>query len=150
MRVVLDANQFVSAVLVPVGHPAQILQAWRAGHFELVLSPSILAEVRRVLLYPRLQQKHGWSEAQIDDFLISTTATAILVPGTLSVQAIPDDPTDDKYVACALEAGARYIVSGDKHLTQLEHYQGIKIVTPAFFIKHVLAQTKNEQSEETS
>lgn len=140
MRVVLDANQFVSAVLVPVGRPAQILRAWREGRFELVLSPQILAEVRRVLLYPRLQQKHGWSEAQIDDFLAGITAAATLTSGTLSVQAVPDDPTDDKYVACALEAGAEYIISGDRHLTGLERYQGVEIVTPAFFIEHVLAQ----------
>jgi len=49
MRVVLDANQFISAVLVPVGHPAQILQAWRGRRFDLVLSPSIIAEIRQVL-----------------------------------------------------------------------------------------------------
>lgn len=145
MRVVLDANQFVSAVLVPVGRPAQILQAWRAGHFELVLSPAILAEVRRVLLYPRLQRKHGWSEEQVDDFLMGLTAAATLTPGTFSIRAVPDDPTDDKYVACALEAGAQYIVSGDKHLTRLECYQGVEIVTPALFIERVLAQAEHGQ-----
>jgi len=144
MRIVLDANQFVSAVLVPVGRPAQILQAWHAGHFELVLSPGILAEVRRVLLYPRLQRKHGWSEAQVDDFLAGITSAAVLTPGILTVKAVPDDPTDDKYVACALEAGAQYIVSGDKHLTRLRSYQGIEIVTPAFFIEHVMAKAKHE------
>jgi len=144
MRVVLDANQFVSAVLVPGGRPAQILQAWRTGHFELVLSPAILAEIRRVLLYPRLQRKHGWSEAQIDDFLAGITSAATLMPGTLSIQAVPDDPTDDKYVACALEAGAKYIVSGDKHLTRLRRYQGIEIVTTAFFIERVLARAERE------
>ena len=52
MKVVLDANLFISAVLVPYGHPAQILQAWRDGRFELVMSIAILAEIRRVLLYP--------------------------------------------------------------------------------------------------
>jgi putative PIN family toxin of toxin-antitoxin system len=144
MRVVLDANQLVSAVLVPVGRPAQVLEAWRAGRFELVLSPAILAEVRRVLLYPRLRRKHGWSEAQIDDFLAGITGAATLTPGTLSIQAVPDDPTDDKVVACTLEAEAQYIVSGDKHLTQLERYQGIEIVTPALFTERVLAQAGQE------
>jgi len=142
MRVVLDANQFVSAVLVPVGRPAQILAAWRAGRFELVLSPAMLAEVHRVLLYPHLQRKHGWSETQVDDFLAGIAAAATLTPGALSVCAVPDDPTDDKYVACALEARAEYIVSGDEHLTRLERYQSVEIVTPAFFIEHVLAQTE--------
>ena len=139
MRVVLDANQFVSAVLFPVGRPAQILQAWRAGRFELVLSPAILAEVRRVLLYPRLQRKHGWDETQIDDFLAGITAAATLIPGRLSVQVVRDDPTDDKYVACAVEAGAQYVVSGDEHLVGLRRYQGVEIIPPAAFIVTVLA-----------
>ena len=135
----LDANQFVSAVLVPVGRPAQILQAWRGGQFELVLSPPILAEVRRVLLYPRLQRQHGWDEAQIDDFLTAIASAATLTPGTYPAQVIADDPTDDKYIACALEVGAQYIVSGDEHLTQLGRYQGMEIVTPAVFIESVLS-----------
>ncbi len=140
MRVVLDANQFVSAILVPVGRPAQILQAWRAGVFELAMSPPILAEVRRVLLYPRLQRKHSWTESQINDFLTGLTAAALLTPGELFVQAVPADPTDDKYIACALEAEARYIVTGDEHLTVLKKYQDIEIVTPAFFIENILAR----------
>lgn len=142
MRVVLDANQFVSAVLVPVGRPAQILLAWREARFELALSLQILAEVRRVLLYPRLQRKHGWGEAQVDDFLADIAAVAVLTPGTLSVRVVLDDPSDDKYVACALEAGAEYIVSGDGHLTQLQSYQGVQIVTPAVFIERVLERSE--------
>ncbi len=145
MRVVLDANQFVSAVLVPHGRPAQVLQAWREKRFEIVVSVQILAEVRRVLLYPRLKQKHGWSDEQIDDFLISITSAATLTPGILSVQAVPDDPADDKYIACALEGSAQYIISGDDHLTRLERYQGVEIVTPATFIEHILPQSERER-----
>lgn len=40
MRIVLDANQFVSAVLVPVGHPAQIVAAWHKGSLDVLVSPS--------------------------------------------------------------------------------------------------------------
>ena len=135
MRVVLDANQFVSAVLVPVGHPAQILRAWREGRFELALSPSIVAEIRRVLLYPRLRKKHGWSEEQIDTFLKGLTKAATITLEQLSVRVVDDDPTDDKYLACALEADASYIVTGDGHLQRLGIYQGVKIVSPAVFLR---------------
>lgn len=148
MRVVLDANQFVSAVLVPHGRPAQILRAWRENQFELITSPQILAEVRRVLLYPRLQRKHGWNEEQINDFLIGITAAATLTPGILSVHAVPEDPTDNKYIACALEGNAQYIVSGDEHLTDLERYQGIQIVTPAVFIERILTRSASERNRE--
>jgi len=135
MRVVLDANQFVSAVLVPVGHPAQILRAWQEGRFELALSLSIVAEIRRVLLYPRLRKKHGWSEEQIDTFLKGLTKAATITLEQLSVRVVDDDPTDDKYLACALEADASYIVTGDGHLQGLGMYQGVRIVSPAVFLQ---------------
>ena len=135
MRIVLDANQFVSAVLVPVGHPAQILQAWREGRFELALSPSIVAEIRRVLLYSRLRKKHGWSEEQIETFLRGLTKAATITLEQLSVRVVDDDPTDDKYLACALESDASYIVTGDGHLQRLSMYQGVKIVSPAVFLQ---------------
>ncbi len=93
MRVVLDANQFISAVLVPVGHPAQILDAWRQNQLEILVSPAILAETRRVLLYPRLQRRHGWDVAQIDAFLDGLLSAAILTPGDTDIRDVVDDPT---------------------------------------------------------
>jgi putative PIN family toxin of toxin-antitoxin system len=135
MRVVLDANQFISAVLVPVGRPAQILDAWRRGDLDILISPPILAEVRRVLLYPRLQKCHGWDEAQVEAFLEGVWAAAIPTPGTISVESVPDDPSDDKYLACALEGSAQYIITGDQHLLRLDPWRGIRIVPPAVFLE---------------
>jgi hypothetical protein len=114
------------------------LRAWREGRFELVVSPSILAEVRRVLLYPRLQRKHGWSEAEVDAFLDRLRAAALVVSGQLNLQVVPEDPTDDKYVSCAVEAGAEYIITGDEHLKSVGEYQGIRILAPAQFLQDVL------------
>jgi putative PIN family toxin of toxin-antitoxin system len=135
IRVVLDANQFISAVLVPVGHPAQILDAWRQGDVDILISPPILAEVRRVLLYPRLQRRHGWDEAQVEAFLEGVWTAAIPTPGTISVESVPDDPSDDKYLACALEGSAQYIITGDQHLLRLNPWRGIRIVPPAVFLE---------------
>jgi hypothetical protein len=141
MRVVLDANQFVSAVLVPVGHPAQILAAWRRGELDLLVSPPILAEIRRVLLYPRLQRRHGWDKAQVDIFLEGLLAAAILTPGDTDIQDVHNDPTDNKYLACALEEHAEYIITGDQHLLQLDPWRGICIVPPSIFLGTVLKQS---------
>jgi putative PIN family toxin of toxin-antitoxin system len=135
MRVVLDANQFVSAVLVPVGRPAQILDTWRRGDLDLLMSPPILAEVRRVLLYPRLQRRHGWDEAQVDIFLEGIWLAAIPMPGTTAVEAVLDDPSDDKYLACAVEGSAEYIITGDQHLLRLDPWRGIRIIPPAAFLE---------------
>ena len=145
MKVVLDANQFVSAVLVPYGHPARILKAWRQKRFRLAISPAIVAEVRRVLNYPRLQRKHGWSMKQVDDFLSRLAAAAEIVPDGPDLHVVTDDPTDDVYLACAVTAGARYIVSGDEHLKELKRYRGIEILSPSDFLPEVLGQASSQQ-----
>lgn len=134
MRLVLDANQFVSAVLVGAGNPARILDAWQRGEVELLVSEEILAEVRRVLLYPRLRRRHGWDETEVDAFVDGVRAAAIVTPGVLQVRAVIDDPTDDKYLACAAEGSAAYVVTGDAHLLRLGTWQGIPIVPPAAFV----------------
>ena len=138
MRVVLDANQFVSVVLVPVGHPAQILAAWRRGEFDLLVSPPTLAEIRRVLLYPRLRKCHGWGEAQVDAFLEGLLSTAILTQGDIEVRDAVDDPTDNKYLACALEGNAEYFITGDQHLLRLDPWRGIHIIPPAILLDTAL------------
>lgn len=140
MRVVLDANQFVSTVLVPVGRPAQILDAWRQNQLEILVSPAILAETRRVLLYPRLQRRHGWDVAQIDAFLDGLLSSAILTSGDTDIRDVVDDPTDNKYLACALEGHAEYLITGDQHLLQLDPWRGIRIIPPAVFLDTVLKQ----------
>ena len=69
MRVVLDANVFVSSILSGAGTPARILDAWRDERFQLLISDAILDEMGRVLRYPKIAQRHGWTEAEIDRFL---------------------------------------------------------------------------------
>jgi predicted nucleic acid-binding protein len=64
----------------------------------------------------------------------SSDAAAIHVIPTQKLALIPADPDDDKFVECAVEGKARYIVSGDKHLLGLGSYQGIQVVPPAAFV----------------
>lgn len=133
MRVVLDTNVFISSVLVSKGYPAKILDAWRKDSFDLLVSPKIVAEVTDVLRRPRIRKKHDWSDEEIDGFIEGLVASAIVVSGGLEVKVIKDDPDDDKYLACAEEGGADYIISGDRHLRKLGSYEGIKIVSPREF-----------------
>jgi len=51
------------------------------------------------------------------------------------IHAVKDDPDDDKFIECALECGAEFILSGDKHLLRLKTYKGIDIVNVATFLK---------------
>ncbi len=54
MRVVLDTNQHISAIIRPNGHPAQIVKLWRVGLIELAISPAILEEfdAKDIFSYP--------------------------------------------------------------------------------------------------
>ena len=67
IKVVLDANQFISALLRPQGKPAQILEFIRERKIRLLISEPIEEEIARVLLYPRLQKVHRLSEAGIKE-----------------------------------------------------------------------------------
>lgn len=136
-RVVLDANQFVSAVLSPDGPPAKVLNAWREGLFELVTSPSIINEIRRVLNYPRLSKIHKKSPEEIDLFLKEFEALALSTPEKLSLSIVVDDPTDDKYLIAASEGEARFIVTGDSDLLKIREYEGVRIITAGEFLKEL-------------
>jgi uncharacterized protein len=75
---------------------------------------------------------------QIAEFLEAIAGFATLTLGVLRLQVITNDPDDDKYLECAVEGQADYIVSGDHHLTDLKTYQGIMIVDPATFIEQMV------------
>ncbi len=67
MRAVLDPNVLVSALLSPAGPPAQIFLAWDAGHFELIASPRLVAELTDVLARPKFRR---WIDASDADELV--------------------------------------------------------------------------------
>ncbi len=109
-RVVIDANVFVSAVLTTRGNAAQILDAWRTKQFELVVSSVIPEELARVLQYPRIAKRHGLSEERIQEFLDELAHLALQTPGELTLDVIKGDPSDNRYLECAVEGAADVIV----------------------------------------
>ncbi len=134
-RVVLDANIFVSAVLKSTGNPARIIEMVKEERIKLLVSPDILGEVRATLLYPKLKNLHRRSARWVKGFLQELSAKADITPGELEVNAIKDDPSDNIYLACAVEGKAEFIVSGDAHLKNLQSFQNIPIVDPATFLQ---------------
>lgn len=53
----------------------------------------------------------------------------------ISLKVVADDPTDDRFLECAVEAGADYLVSGDVHLLRLGQYAGVQILSPGAFVQ---------------
>ncbi len=135
IRVVIDANQFVSALLKPQSNPADVLQLARERKIQLVISPDIVDEIRAVLLYPKIMKRHRRTPEQIKLFLRKLLKTAVITHCRAGLDVVKDDPSDNKYLECAMEGRADYIISGDGHLTDLRSFHGIRIVTPAQFLK---------------
>ena len=134
MRVVLDTNQHISTIIRPNGHPAQIVKLWRIGLIEVAISPFILEEFEAVVHRPRIQQRYNLSDADIAEYLEVLRTFAIIVPGTITVNAVPNDPDDNIIIACAIEAEVDMIISGDQHLLSLGSYQGVPIVRAVDFL----------------
>lgn len=130
MRAVLDANVLISAILSPRGTPARLLLAWQAGAFDLVVSPVLLAELRRALAYPKLERLVPPGDA--DAFVAWIGRSALLAAdpdGEPPVHAV--DPADDYLIILAAVERA-VLVSGDAHLTVLA--DRLPIQTPAQFL----------------
>jgi len=136
VRVVLDANIFASALIRPQGPPGKILERLlREQAFELVLSPAIVEELRRVLQYPRVRKYLAMSDGDLDLWLAALEIVAVPVEGTMAVAAVGSDPDDDKYLVAAIEGLAEVLVSGDDHLLALGSYEGVRVVTARAFLE---------------
>lgn len=132
--VVLDTNVLVSALCLPRSLPADLLRRWLNREFDMLLSMEILAELLDVLHRPKIVRRFGITTLQAEAFSQILRDFCILTPGTLIVDAVPDDPKDNHVVACALEGSASFIISGDRHLQVLNEYEGIRILSPAQFM----------------
>ena len=142
IRIVLDANQFVSALLKPRSNPAQIISLIREDKVKLLMSEEIISEISNVLLYSKILKRHGKTPEYIAGFIRKLRVVSVMTNVGLTIDAIEDDPSDNKYLECAVEGGADFIISGDSHLKDLKVFRGIRIVSPADFIMIVKTQAK--------
>ena len=134
IRVVLDANVLVSGLISRKGTPGKILDTWIAGDIRLCVSPAILQELVRVLKYPRISERLGQDQAAL--LLNKLETTAELVSGKLELQVLTRDPSDNVYLACAVEGHCDYLVTGNMdHFNEAgEIYKNVKIVSPRTFL----------------
>ena len=130
MRAVLDSNVLISAILSPRGTPARLLLAWQGGAFELVLSPLLLAEVRRALAYPKLARLV--SPADADSFVAWLGRAAEVAADPAGPPPVRSEDPGDDYLIGLAAAERAVIVSGDAHLTSLA--PAVPVRTPAAFL----------------
>ena len=109
----------------------------------LVTSPPIIAEIVEGLESPRISKKYFIRQEDIEQLVDLLKADTILVPGRAVVKgAVPQDPRHEMFIACAMDAAADCIVSGDRHLPGLQTYRGIPILTVKEFAEKLEPRTQ--------
>ena len=127
MRIVLDTNILIGALITKDTPPDRLYQAWLRGEIELVTSTAQIAEITEVLARPRMQQLLDAEEAAA--IVENLDARAVVLDKPQPVDLSPD-PKDNPILATAIAAQADLIVSGDKrHVLALGDVDGIPVVT---------------------
>jgi len=141
MRVILDTNILLSALLSSAGAPAKLIDAWERNKFMLVACDQLVAELREVAGRPFLRRRLRGSVAE--------SLAAGVRDFSLFIHDLPSGPrapdSKDSYLlALAQAAAAEFLVTGDKQLIALRHYRSTRIVPPSAMIAALKARSADE------
>jgi putative PIN family toxin of toxin-antitoxin system len=130
VRAVIDTNVLISATFWP-GKPKQLLNQVRRGKITFLTSEVLLAELKEVLT--REDKPFTLSEEDAHRVIMQIRNIAEIIEPCSLVTTCRDE-TDNRVLECALDGRADWIITGDKHLLELELFEGIKITTVANFL----------------
>lgn len=136
MIAVLDTNIVISALLAPNSPPGKAVEFFLSGTFDVALSSHLQSELTNALEYPRVRDRltGRFAPGAIADWLNAYWHAAVRAPDREPTAAwVVEDPDDDWVIQCAMDAGASYVVTGDKALLRLGNVEGIKIVSAREF-----------------
>ena len=132
MRLVIDSNVLISALLSEKSLPAHLMVLWREGRFDLLTSAVQLDELMRVTRYPKIRER--LAPALAGRLINELRDIAVSVKNLPTITAAPD-PYDDYLLAIAAAGSADFLITGDKRdLLALRLYEGTKIITVRDFL----------------
>ncbi len=131
-RVVIDTNIYISAILFG-GRPGEVFLLAKEKEIDLYVSSAIIAEVAA-----KLTDKFHWPVARVTVVVQEIGETATVVRPRKRLHVVAGDESDNRILECATLADAEFIISGDRrHLLSMKRYEGIKIPSPARFLKRI-------------
>lgn len=131
LKAVVDANVWVSGLIISQGRPAKVIDLFRTGAFVVCCSAELLNELQDVLARPKIAARINQPDAQQLIELLKGRAIFVL---TETVPAVSRDPDDDVYLSCAAAADADVLISGDQDLLVLKIHGRTRILTPKEFV----------------
>ena len=132
MRVVVDTNVLISGTFFG-GKPGAVVDAIADERVQANASSAILEEYNDTIMEVA---RKGYGSFDASRFSAFVEKLSLVEPVT-NVH-VCRDPDDDKFISCAVDAKALFIVSGDKDLLDLERYEDVEIITAAEFYKRYL------------
>ena len=136
IRLVLDTNVLVSIAL-PGSRLHPLMECWQKGESRLLISLAIFEEYLRVLTYPKFRLSAEEIRLLLER---EVRPYAELVRVTSRIHEVASDPSDDKFLACAVDGRADWLVTGDRHLLGLREFRRVRIGTPAQFLRLLKSQ----------
>ncbi len=138
MKVVFDANVFVSGLSRRnFSAPTVLMDMWKLGTFEVVVSQHILSKVEKAWRKPYFRT--FLTVEEIASILAEVSGLTRVVTPAEDVHGVAEDDEDDLVLATAVAARADYLVTGDKYLLRIGEFRGIPIVSPRDFLNTMLA-----------
>jgi putative PIN family toxin of toxin-antitoxin system len=138
MRVVIDANVIISALLSRNGVPGKLLTLLVEEKHVFLISDKTMAELRRILNYPKIKKLLKLTDNEIEQLVSSIEILAEEVDTTLVPSGLEcRDPDDVEYLAVATLGHAECIVSGDRDLLTLRTVEGIPVLTPVEMLERL-------------
>ena len=129
-KLVLDSNVLISALMFG-GKPRDILDLAIKELIEVAISDDILEEIKEVLE----GKKFHFPKRIVGALIREIQELADYVEPEEKIEAVPEDPEDNRVLECAVESGANIIVSGDSHLLALQSFGQVKIMNPDEFLR---------------
>ena len=135
LRIVVDTNVLISGFYAIKDSPSfQIIFAIRQQKLILVTSPQILNEVEEVINRERIIKLLKTTSVLRKKIISQITSMSDITDGKQLFEIVGRDRKDDKFLACAVEAQADYIITGDKDLLVIKEFKGTQIITPRKFL----------------
>ena len=140
MKVVLDTNVLVAGLLSPFGPCGDIVRMVSSGGLTLCIDARVLSEYREVLGRPKFNFDHSKIATILDyiersGWVVSSTPLPVSLP----------DPDDGPFLEIAVSGGADYLITGNSAHFPQESCLGIKVVSPADFLKRGFKRQKSRK-----
>ena len=132
MKIVVDTNVVISGVFFG-GNPRQIVEAVVDGNIDAYATTEIVDEYMGIIDSMITRKQGRLNQSILSPFFLSLK----MIESETDIE-VSRDPDDDKFIECAVDAGALYIVSGDNDLLDIGEYEGIQIITAKAFCEEYL------------